>query len=157
MPELRTWVFEGRYTESLDAGSRFDIVRAHTRKQALALAGMQMISDNDWGRDRFEWRGLDVSETSFAEIYEVEIQILAEWNDLNGTSCPNCTSHVGRPNGNHIELDGAERQVHQCDACGYQWIPLDFAAWAASELTSEEIDAEIAVAWVEFLGAEGEE
>lgn len=149
--EIQTFTFEGHYTESSDAGSRCDVERAYTREQALSLAAIQMIEDNGWDRDRFEEVIEDGSISSLAELYEEEIHIDSEWAGLKGRACPNCTSHGGRD----TLLEHGAGTIHECRSCYFQWVPLGIRVDAGAP-TREQIDAEIAKQWAEFI-SEGED
>lgn len=145
--ELQTFTFEGHYHES-DGGNRCDIVRAYDRDQALALAAIELIDGNGWDRERYESGG-ELTVKSLADLYEDEVHIDAEWNDLKGTACPNCTSHGGRD----TSIEHGAGTIHECRSCGFQWVPLGHKI-NPSQQTSEQIDAEIAEFWAEFTKEE---
>lgn len=118
----QTFTFETHYPED-DGGTRADMVVAPDRDTARRLAAVQTLSD-------LESTLLDQGADSFLDFYDGAgwMDVMSEWGDLNGCACPNCTSHVGRPTGDHADLDGATRDVHECDSCGYRWLPLGFGA-----------------------------
>jgi hypothetical protein len=129
MPEelkpLQTFTFESQYPE--DDGLRADIVLAPDRDTARRLAAVETLEDNDW---TLAGQGCDsllsfYDGSHFDEGHKMDVE--AEWGDLGGTACPNCTSHGGRPNGNLlIDHDGNDLPIHVCAACGYSWAPLGF-------------------------------
>lgn len=125
MTELKTFVFEAHYPED-DGGTRCDVVLAPDRDTARRLAAVQALTDNSW---TLAGQGCPDLLTFYdGSMFEdgAKMDVEAEWGDLAGTACPNCTSHAGRPNGDHLEIDGAERLKHLCTACGYIWFPMGF-------------------------------
>lgn len=141
--KIQTFTFEGHYKESDDSGGRCDVVLAYNERQAKRIAALSMISDNEW--DNPEWGRLDSYE-SLEDAYDKEIQIDSQWSDLNGTACPNCTSHngvevsqveIGDPAG-----DEEFHPVYECATCGYRWIPLGRET-SDTTPTEAELDEEL--------------
>lgn len=118
-----TYFFEAHYPYD-DGGTRADCVIAPDRDTARRLAAVQCLEDNG---DTLASQGAPSLLEYYGDApfrYSGFMEIMAEWGDLDGTACPNCTAHCGQPNGNHVELDGATREVHQCSSCDYRWVPL---------------------------------
>ncbi len=149
-PKLQTFTFEGHYRES-DGGNRCDVITAFDREQALALAGRAIVEDNSWDDKEFGWDAETFAGYSgFADLYTSEVKIDSGWTDLNGKACPNCTSHGGQDTQVETEIGGT---VHECRACGYQWVPLGKKAdHNKGHPTREQIDAELEQRWKELIG-----
>lgn len=146
-PKLQTFTFEGHYHDK-DGGNRCDVVQSYNREQALALAAISVLDDNGWADDPERY----ADSKSMAAIYEEEVHIDSEWTDLNGTACPNCTSHGGQKTGDHIDVDGITLEKHVCKACDYAWLPMGKVGGIVQ--TSEKIDAEIAEYWASLMATE---
>ena len=131
---MTTFTFESRYRDG--GGGRCDVIVAPDRDTAIRAAAMGIIVDNDWEGS------VHTDYPSLSDFFEGEMEILSEWEDLNGTACPNCTSHNGKETGDHFDLNGATREVLQCEACGYQWVPLGLAPEAAVGM-SHDLKAEL--------------
>jgi Zn ribbon nucleic-acid-binding protein len=129
----RPFTFEGKYNESDDSGGRCDIVMAYNRRQAIRLAAMQMILDNEWN---------DGSRcyTSLEDAYDEEITILHEWEDGPGDVCPSCSSMHSRDTLN--DFAGSGGTIHECKSCGFQWVPLGRKLMPEAP-TEAGIDAEL--------------
>lgn len=147
--DIKTFTFWGHYTESDDSGSRSDIVNAYNQRQALRIAALQMIQDNSW--DDPQWGRLENYE-SLEDAYAAEIQIDAQWEDLDGKACPNCTSHNARDT--MLGFDVLNGTIYECETCHFQWVPLGKKIDPTTP-TCEQIDAELDAWEAERLG-EGE-
>lgn len=140
MTELKTFTFESHYPED-DGGTRADMVIAPDRDTARRLAAAQTLDDNGW---TLAGQGCPDLLTFYdGPMYDdgAKMSVEAEWGDLKGTACPNCTAHCGKPNGDHIEIDGAEREKHTCSACGYAWFPMGFDPVLRPQLEASALDA----------------
>jgi Zn ribbon nucleic-acid-binding protein len=121
---MQTFTFEANYPD--DGGSRADMVIAPDRDTARRLAAVQTLEDNGW---TLASRGSE-SLLSFYDGSRYEpgdhMDVHAEWGDLKGTACPNCTSHNGQHNGGIHAWTTGQAKVFECSACGYTWVPLGF-------------------------------
>lgn len=147
--KIKTFTFEARY--SGDGGGRVDIVNAPDRDTAIRLAACAIIADNGWGDDRLE------GYKSLAAFYEDEMTILHEWEGVEGTMCPSCSAQDTRDTGH--DFAGSAGPVHQCNTCGYQWVPLGKSlAWETeAELNFKNILAEIDKFEAEHFGKDDAE
>jgi hypothetical protein len=139
--DWQTYFFEAHYPYD-DGGTRADCVIAPDRDTARRLAAVQTLEDNN---DTLHSQAAETLLDYYDDApfsYTGMMEIMSEWGDLDGTACPNCTAHCGRPNGNHVELDGATREVLECSSCDYQWLALGHnpeKRAAAIEATKKEI------------------
>lgn len=113
---MKTFTFEGRYTDNDESGGRCDIISAPDRATAIRLAAMQVILGNEWDQDPERFN----SYASLTAWHDLEIQILYEWEDLDGSACPNCTALITRDT--MIEHGGGT--IRECETCSFQWVPL---------------------------------
>lgn len=110
--------------DDVERGNYFAVVLApdeDTAKRMIAAEMLEAGSDN-----LLELFGHDPDEPMTLDNYYRKHGELGSWGDIGGTACPNCTSHCGRPNGDHIEVDGKTVDKHVCGSCGYEWLPLGF-------------------------------
>lgn len=111
--------------DDMDRGSHFAVVLAPDKDTAERLIAAEML---EAGSDNlFELYGHeeDGEPKTLARYYR-EHGELGAWGDIGGTACPNCTSHAGRETGEHFDMDGATRAIHECGACGFRWAPMGF-------------------------------
>ncbi len=142
-PKLLTWTFEGVYTESDEAGTYCAIVQAYTREQAIALAGIQVMDDNDWEAERIG------EHKTFGSFFEEEIDVIREFTDTGGTICPNCSAEGS------YDIRVGDNDAKKCGSCHFMWIPI--GKDAVPRPSSESIDRDIANAWAEYFPPQEEE
>lgn len=122
-PNLTTYCLQMLWNDDPENGTYFAVVLAPDDETAERMVAAEMLSH---GQDNlFELYGHEEEPGTLTRYFESHSELSA-WGDLSGIACPNCTSHAGRPNGDHIELDGKTAQKHVCSSCGYAWLPLGF-------------------------------
>jgi Zn ribbon nucleic-acid-binding protein len=146
MTEMKLYCQELLWHGDDEQGTYFAVVVAPDNASAERLIAATMLNDDDAAdgatlRERLEYQ----DHKTFAEYY-AEHSELGAWGDLNGSACPNCTSHSTVP----IQL--ALIAARECTSCGYQFAPIGFGekrremeAAAIEQLVElDQIEAEIA-------------
>lgn len=124
---MKTFFREMIWNDDTDQGSYSAVVIAPDDATAERIVALAMLDNEDAPHDAAAAAEMlcDLSAGSLHAYYEQHAEMQC-WDGLNGTACPNCTSHCGKPTGNHFEMDGATREIHECDECGFTWAPLGF-------------------------------
>ena len=129
-----------------DGGGTFTAINlAYDRDTALQLAAIDVLECNEWVESRAE----EILESGLTAWLESELTIVGEWGDLNGTACPNCTSHSST----EIEDDTPYRR---CNTCFHEWT--SWLQWEKRETgVREAAAANLQKKIAEFLASLGGE
>ncbi len=148
------YCFESSYDDG--NGTRFDVVWAYSLGQAICLAALSVLTDNEWKLE--PQPNADPDAGIYSQLiawWDNHMTVEAERGDLGGAACPACTSHDTHEH-TSIEIgDVAEDEpyvpVHQCKTCNFEWAALGRPSIPETR-TSEQIDAAIEAWIIDELG-----